>query len=156
MPLECVCAYSGHPPDSVAAMRRITHDIQQQVFLYYKIDLSVLFYVLTALIMTGEYAKSALVDFGFAHNTPSDDQKVKLGMAVSQDGGLPQLFQPWWVAPPTKRRCGRTFTTCVSSYNETSGMLLRRWWWEIAPISTANWPLLIRMATCATWQGWEN
>ncbi len=71
------------------------NDIQQQVFRYYKIDLSVLFYDLTALIMTGEYANSALVDFGFAHNTPSDDQKVKLGLVVSQDGGIPHLFQPW-------------------------------------------------------------
>ena len=73
----------------------IWNDIQQQVFLYYKIDLSVLFYDLTALIMTGEYANSDLVDFGFAHNTPSDDQKVKLGMVASQDGGIPLLFQPW-------------------------------------------------------------
>jgi transposase len=73
----------------------IWNDIQQQVFLHYKIDLSVLFYDLTALIMTGEYANSDLVDFGFAHNTPSDDQKVKLGVAVSQDGGIPLLFQPW-------------------------------------------------------------
>ncbi len=73
----------------------IWNDIQQQVFRYYKIDLSILFYDLTALIMSGEYANSDLVDFGFAHNTPSDDQKVKLGMAVSQDGGIPYLFQPW-------------------------------------------------------------
>ena len=73
----------------------IWNDIQQQVFLYYKIDLSVLFYDLTALIMTGEYANSNLVDFGFAHNTPSDDKKVKMGMAVSQDGGIPLLCRPW-------------------------------------------------------------
>jgi transposase len=70
-------------------------DIQQQTLLRYKIDLSVVFYDLTALIMTGEYAQSALVDYGFAHNTPSDDPKVKLGMVASQDGGLPLLFQPW-------------------------------------------------------------
>jgi transposase len=63
--------------------------------LRYKIDLSVVFYDLTALIMTGKYDKSDLVDYGFAHNTPSDDPKVKLGMVVSQDGGLPLLFQPW-------------------------------------------------------------
>jgi len=70
-------------------------DIQQQALLRYKIDLSVVFYDLTALIMTGKYDKSALVDYGFAHNTPSDDPKVKLGMAASRDGGLPILFQPW-------------------------------------------------------------
>ncbi len=61
----------------------------------YKIDLSVMFYDLTGLIMTGQYAESALVDYGFAHNTPSDDPKIKLGLATSQDGGLPLLFQPW-------------------------------------------------------------
>ena len=62
-------------------------DIQQQTLLRYKIDLSVLFYDLTALIMTGQYADNTLVDYGFAHNTPSDDPKVKLGMVASQDGG---------------------------------------------------------------------
>lgn len=53
----------------------IWSDIQQQAFLHYKIDLSILFYDLTALIMTGHYAQSKLVDYGFAHNTPIDDPK---------------------------------------------------------------------------------
>jgi len=70
-------------------------DIQQQALLHYRIDLSVLFYDLTALIMTGQYADSKLVDYGFAHNPPSDDPKVKLGLVVSQDGGIPLVFQPW-------------------------------------------------------------
>lgn len=73
----------------------IWSDIQQQAFLHYKIDLSILFYDLTALIMTGHYAQSKLVDYGFAHNTPIDDPKVKLGMVASQDGSIPLLFQPW-------------------------------------------------------------
>jgi transposase len=73
----------------------IWNDIQQQALQYYKIDLSVLFYDLTALIMTGEYANSVWVDFGYAHNTPSDDQKLKMGMVASQDGGIPLLFRPW-------------------------------------------------------------
>jgi transposase len=73
----------------------IWSDIQQQAFWRYQIDLSILFYDLTALIMTGEYAQSKLVDYGFAHNTPSDDPKVKLGMVASRDGGIPLLFQPW-------------------------------------------------------------
>jgi transposase len=63
--------------------------------LHYKIDLSILFYDLTALIMTGQYAQSKLVDYGFAHNTPSDDPKLKLGLVASRDGGIPLLFQPW-------------------------------------------------------------
>jgi len=69
--------------------------IASQALLRYRIDLSVLFYDLTALVMTGEYPDSELVDYGFAHNTPSDKQKVKLGLVVTQDGGLPCLFQPW-------------------------------------------------------------
>jgi len=73
----------------------IWSDIQQQAFLHYKIDLSILFYDLTALIMTGHYAQSKLVDYGFSHNTPIDDPKVKLGMVASQDGSIPLLFQPW-------------------------------------------------------------
>lgn len=63
--------------------------------LHYKIDLSVLFYDLTALIMTGQYANSELVEYGFAHNTPLDDPKVKLGLVASYDGSMPLLFRPW-------------------------------------------------------------
>ena len=86
----------GRALDALAEhLPAIWTDIQQQTLLRYKIDLSVLFYDLTALIMTGHYAESALVDYGFAHNTPSDDPKVKLGLLASQDGGLPLLFQPW-------------------------------------------------------------
>jgi transposase len=69
--------------------------IASQALLRYQIDLSVLFYDLTALVMMGEYPDSELVDYGFAHNTPSDKQKVKLGLVVTQDGGIPCLFQPW-------------------------------------------------------------
>jgi len=86
----------GRTLDALAEhLPAIWSDIQQQILLRYKIDLSVLFYDLTALIMTGHYAESALVDYGFAHNTPSDDPKVKLSLLASQDGGLPLLFQPW-------------------------------------------------------------
>ena len=86
----------GRTLDALAEhLPAIWADIQQQTLLRYKIDLSVVFYDLTALIMTGKYDKSDLVDYGFAHNTPSDDPKVKLGMVASQDGGLPLLFQLW-------------------------------------------------------------
>jgi transposase len=86
----------GRTLDALAEhLPAIWDDIQQQALLHYQIDLSVLFYDLTALIMTGKYRKSELVDYGFAHNTPLDDPKVKLGMVANQDGGLPLLFQPW-------------------------------------------------------------
>jgi transposase len=81
-------ALAQHLPD-------IWTDLQQQVLLRYQIDLSILFYDLTALVMTGQYRESELVDYGFAHNTPSDDPKLKLGLVASQDGGIPLLFQPW-------------------------------------------------------------
>jgi len=68
------------------------------MLLHYRIDFSILFYDLTALIMTGQYPQSELVDYGFAHNTPMDDPKIKLGLLTNWQG-LPLLFQPW---------CGRT------------------------------------------------
>ena len=73
----------------------IWQDIASQALLRYQIDLSVLFYDLTALVMTGEYPDSELVDYGFAHNTPSDQQKVKVGAVATRDGGIPLLFQSW-------------------------------------------------------------
>jgi len=86
----------GRTLDALAEhLPAIWNEIQQQALLHYQIDLSVLFYDLTALIMTGQSSKSELVDYGFAHNTPMDDPKVKLGLVTSQDGGLPLLFQPW-------------------------------------------------------------
>jgi len=90
----------GRTLDALAAhLPAIWNDIQQQALLHYQIDLSILFYDLTALIMTGQYAQSELVDYGFAHNTSLDDPKLKLGLVASRDGGIPLLFRPW---------CGRT------------------------------------------------
>ena len=86
----------GRTLDALAEhLPEIWNDIRQQALLRYKIDLSVLFYDLTALIMTGKYAESDLVGYGFAHNTPSDDPKLKLGLTASRDGGIPLLFQAW-------------------------------------------------------------
>lgn len=86
----------GRTLDALAEhAQAIWHAIASQALLRYQIDLSVLFYDLTALVMTGEYPDSELVDYGFAHNTPSDKQKVKLGLVVTRDGGIPCLFQPW-------------------------------------------------------------
>lgn len=60
----------------------------------YEIDLSVIYYDLTAFIAHGEYQGSDLVEFGFAHNTPSNKRKVKLGLNVADDGNVPLLYQP--------------------------------------------------------------
>ena len=55
----------------------------------FDIDLRFLFYDLTALVAHGAYTDSAWVDYGFAHNTPSGKQKVKLGVSASADGAIP-------------------------------------------------------------------
>jgi hypothetical protein len=61
----------------------------------YQIDLSVIFYDLTAFILHGEYQESDLVEFGFAHNTPSGKRKVKAGLNSSADGNIPLGYQGW-------------------------------------------------------------
>jgi transposase len=60
-----------------------------------QIDLSVLFYDLTGLVGHGQYEGSELMDFGFAHNTPSHKRKLKLGADVSADGNIPIAYAPW-------------------------------------------------------------
>jgi hypothetical protein len=65
--------YVGRTLDAPAEhAQAIWQAIASQALLRYQIDLSVLFYDLTALVMTGEYPDSELVNYGFAHNTPSD------------------------------------------------------------------------------------
>jgi transposase len=59
----------------------------------YQIDLSVIYYDLTAFIVQGEYPESDLVTYGFAHNTPSDKQKFKAGVDVAADGNIPLDYQ---------------------------------------------------------------
>lgn len=57
------------------------------------IDLSLIFYDLTAFITHGCYADSEQVDFGFAHNTPMNKRKFKLGLNATADGNLPWLYR---------------------------------------------------------------
>lgn len=57
------------------------------------IDLSLIFYDLTAFIAHGRYADSEQVDFGFAHNTPMNKRKFKLGLNATADGNLPWLYR---------------------------------------------------------------
>ncbi len=60
-----------------------------------EIDLSVIFYDLTAFIAHGNYAGSEYVDFGFAHNTPMNKRKFKLGLNAAADGNIPWLYRFW-------------------------------------------------------------
>jgi len=57
------------------------------------IDLSVIFYDLTAFIAHGRYAESDQVDFGFAHNTPMNKRKFKLSLNAAADGNIPWLYR---------------------------------------------------------------
>ncbi len=59
------------------------------------IDLSVIFYDLTAFIVHGNYEESELIDFGFAHNTPNNKRKFKLALNTTADGNLPWLYHLW-------------------------------------------------------------
>ncbi|MBU1747451.1 MAG: IS1634 family transposase [Chloroflexi bacterium] len=90
----------------------------------YDLDLSLIFYDLTAFVTHGDYAGSDLVKFGMAHNTPSNKRKVKaaLGAApgpdvVTADGNVPIDYWPW---------AGNTADkTTVQSHLERLGQLLR-------------------------------
>jgi len=61
----------------------------------YDIDLRLLFYDLTAFVVQGDYAESDLVQFGFAHNTPMDKRKFKVGLNVTADGHIPLDYWAW-------------------------------------------------------------
>ncbi|MBN1139469.1 MAG: IS1634 family transposase [Anaerolineae bacterium] len=75
--------------------RDIWQDVVHRALLRADIDLSVIFYDLTAFIAHGSYADSQYVDFGFAHNTPMDKHKVKAGLNVSADGNVPTEYGLW-------------------------------------------------------------
>jgi transposase len=80
----------GRLLDAIAAHKReIWQDIVHEALVRLDIDLSFIFYDLTAFIMQGEYKDSDLVDYGFAHNTPSGKQKVKEATSVASDGNIP-------------------------------------------------------------------
>jgi transposase len=85
----------GRALDAIAQHQRdIWQAIVHQALQRFDIDLHFIFYDLTAFTMQGEFADSQFVDYGFAHNTPSDKQKVKAGLSVASDGNLPLDYAP--------------------------------------------------------------
>ncbi len=68
-------------------------EVVERAMLKADIDLSVIFYDLTAFVGHGRYADSEYLDFGFAHNTPSNKRKFKLSLNVSDDGNMPWLYR---------------------------------------------------------------
>jgi hypothetical protein len=75
--------------------RAIWLAVVSQALRMYDIDLSLLFYDLTAFVTHGEYQASALVNFGFAHNTPMNKRKLKAGLDVAADGNIPLDYGLW-------------------------------------------------------------
>jgi transposase len=86
----------GRTLDAISQHKRdIWQDIVQRAFVQAEIDLSLIFYDLTAFVVHGAYADSQYADFGFAHNTPIDKRKFKAGLNVTADGNIPAEYGLW-------------------------------------------------------------
>jgi transposase len=86
----------GRTLDAISQHTRdIWQDVVHQALLRADIDLSVIFYDLTAFALHGSYADSKHVDFGFAHNTPMNKRKFKVGLDVAADGNMPTEYGLW-------------------------------------------------------------
>lgn len=75
--------------------RDIWQDVVHHALVRFDIDLSVIFYDLTAFVAHGAYSESDYIKFGFAHNTPSDKRKFKVGVNASADGNIPTAYEMW-------------------------------------------------------------
>jgi transposase len=75
--------------------RDIWQEVIHRALVQAEIDLSLIFYDLTAYIVHGAYADSEYADFGFAHNTPMNKRKFKTGLNVAADGDIPVVYAPW-------------------------------------------------------------
>jgi transposase len=75
--------------------RDIWQDVVHHALVRFDIDLSIIFYDLTAFVVHGAYSESDYAKFGFAHNTPMDKRKVKAGLNASADGNIPTEYGIW-------------------------------------------------------------
>ena len=114
----------GRTLDAISEHSRdIWQDIVHRALVQGGVDLSVVFYDLTAFIVHGEYTGSEHVDFGFAHNTPMDKRKFKTGLDVSADGNVPLEYALW---------AGRTADLATVQENmEQLCRLLKRHGWSV-------------------------
>ena len=86
----------GRTLDAISPhVEKIWQAVVIQALLRGDIDLSIVFYDLSAFVAHGDYADSEYVDFGFAHNTPMNKKKFKIGLNVSADGNIPLLYKFW-------------------------------------------------------------
>jgi transposase len=114
----------GRTLDAISEHSRdIWQDIVHRALVQAGIDLSLIFYDLTAFVVHGRYTDSQHVDFGFAHNTPMDKRKFKTGLNVAADGNIPAEYDLW---------AGRT--TDVATVQENMERLRRL-------LERHNWPV---------------
>lgn len=73
----------------------IWQDVVPQAWLLAQVEPGILFYDTTAFTVHGAYTQSKFVDFGFAHNTPTNKRKFKLALNVSADCHLPLNYRLW-------------------------------------------------------------
>jgi transposase len=101
--------------------RAIWQEVVHRALTQANIDLSVIFYDLTAFVVHGAYPDSQLIDFGFAHNTPMDKRKIKTGLDVAADGHIPTDYAAW---------SGRTadLATVQTNMERLRSLLERRGW----------------------------
>jgi transposase len=86
----------GRTLDALAPhLEAIWLEVVETALLKADVDLSLIFYDLTAFVAHGRYPESDLIDFGFAHNTPSNKRKFKTSLNVTADGDLPWLYWLW-------------------------------------------------------------
>jgi transposase len=114
----------GRTLDAISEHSRdIWQDIVHRALVQGGVDLSVIFYDLTAFVVHGEYTGSEHVDFGFAHNTPMGKRKFKTGLDVSADGNVPLEYALW---------AGRTADLATVQENmECLCRLLRSHGWSV-------------------------
>jgi hypothetical protein len=75
--------------------REIWQEVVDRALAQMELDLSVIFYDLTAFVVHGSYPDSQYVDYGFAHNTPMGKRKFKAGLNVTADGRIVVEFGLW-------------------------------------------------------------
>ena len=101
--------------------QEIWQDVVQRALVQAEVDLTLIFYDLTAYILHGDYTDSQYADFGFAHNTPMNKRKFKNGLNVAADGNIPSVYGPW---------SGRTadMATVQENMEQLRRFLARRGW----------------------------